>query len=192
MRVPTARILATLAGIASVMAVPLHPPQDRLATGEAYQEALSCLALNVYWEARSESPEGQNAVAAVTLNRVESQAFPDSVCGVVKQGGERRNRCQFSWWCDGKSDRPDDATAWHRARTVAGKALAQGVNDPTDGALYYHATYVSPRWAGDFEPTVRIGSHLFYRKPGVDKPERLADTTDPVDPIYLTALMGSH
>jgi spore germination cell wall hydrolase CwlJ-like protein len=134
---------------------------------------LECLALNVYHEARSEPQEGQLAVAAVTLNRVESESFPNSVCAVVKQGGERLHRCQFSWWCDGKSDKPSDEQAWDTALRLSRLSLLGLAPDPTKGALYYHATYVTPRWSRSFERTARIGAHLFYR-PRQAEPLQLA------------------
>lgn len=133
------------------------------AVGEPPDDALRCLALNVYWEARSEPLEGQFAVAAVTLNRVADPGFPDTVCSVVRQGGERRrHRCQFSWWCDGKKDTPTDETAWTAARLVALISLHQAERDPTGGALYYHADYVSPRWAERMVRTRKIGRHIYY------------------------------
>ncbi|WNK00834.1 cell wall hydrolase [Thalassospiraceae bacterium LMO-JJ14] len=127
---------------------------------------LRCLALNIYWEARSESIPGQLAVAAVTLNRVESPRFPASVCDVVRQGGEvRRHRCQFSWWCDGKKDDPLDMNAWRRATTLARLASSGVIDDPTRGALWYHADYVTPHWAGAKEKVAKIGRHIFYTLP---------------------------
>jgi spore germination cell wall hydrolase CwlJ-like protein len=140
-----------------------HPPTPRVEAGD-FGESLECLALNIYHEARSESETGQLAVAAVTLNRVQSEAFPDLVCDVVQQGGERLHRCQFSWWCDGKSDRPTEARAWERARRIARRTLLGGLGeDPTGGALYYHASYAKPPWSREFERTARIGNHVFYR-----------------------------
>ena len=139
----------------------------------AHPASVRCLALNIYHEARSEPEKGQQAVAAVTLNRVKSGAFPDSVCKVVKQGSQKRNRCQFSWWCDGKADHPTEQAAWKRAQQLARLTLEGEQEDPTNGALYYHADYVRPRWSRKFERTARIGSHLFYR-PAESKPLRLA------------------
>jgi N-acetylmuramoyl-L-alanine amidase len=124
---------------------------------------LHCLALNIYHEARSEPETGQIAVARVTLNRVESEAFPESICGVVKQGGQRLHRCQFSWWCDGKPDDPKEQQAWKRSLEISRRVLADEVPDPTNGALYYHTDYVSPKWSNHFKRTARIGRHLFYR-----------------------------
>jgi spore germination cell wall hydrolase CwlJ-like protein len=126
-------------------------------------QALRCLALNIYHEARSEPAAGQVAVAAVTLNRVGSAAFPNSVCRVVKQGGEQRNRCQFSWWCDGKGDQPTESEAWQRALDIGRLALLGLTDDPTKGALYYHAEHVRPKWSHTFKRTARIGNHVFYK-----------------------------
>jgi hypothetical protein len=130
------------------------------------EASVRCLALNIYHEARAEPEKGQLAVAAVTLNRVASPAFPNSVCKVVKQGGKKRNGCQFSWWCDRHPDEPREAEAWHRALELSRKALSGEINDPTDGALYYHATRVKPRWARSFARTGKIGRHLFYKPEG--------------------------
>lgn len=133
---------------------------------ETRLEQLRCLALNIYWEARSEPIPGQLAVAAVTLNRVESPLFPSNVCDVVRQGGEaRRHRCQFSWWCDGKKDEPLNATAWRRATTLARLVSAGIAADPTNGALWYHADYVNPHWAGAKQRLTKIGRHIFYKLP---------------------------
>ncbi len=132
----------------------------------ARDAALRCLALNVYWEARSESVQGQLAVAAVTLNRVNDPRFPGEVCDVVRQGGEvRRHRCQFSWWCDGKKDIPVNAEAWRRATVIARLTYAGVVSDPTDGSLWYHADYVNPDWAARKHKVAKIGRHIFYVYP---------------------------
>ena len=128
-----------------------------------YDEALHCLAMNIYHEARSESRTGQVAVASVTLNRVKSKTFPNSVCGVVKQGNPKRKRCQFSWWCDGKKDDPTDKEAWNKAVKIGRFSLLGITSDPTKGALYYHANHVRPSWTRTFKRTARIGDHSFYR-----------------------------
>ncbi len=130
------------------------------------QAALRCMALNIYFEARSEPLDGQIAVAAVTLNRMVDSRFPDDICSVVRQGGEiRRHRCQFSWWCDGKKDEPLEAAAWHRANMLARLAYAGILDDPTQGALWYHADYVDPFWADAKVPLIKIGRHIFYNLP---------------------------
>lgn len=125
--------------------------------------ALMCLALNVYHEARSEDMMGKYAVALVVMNRVEHDRFPDTVCGVVTQRrGNSLHRCQFSWYCDGKSDRPRNEHAWAEAQMIARDVLNEEVDDITHGALFYHADYVSPYWADEFTETVTYGTHIFY------------------------------
>lgn len=119
---------------------------------------LFCLALNVYFEARSEDLAAQYAVAEVTLNRVASPDFPDDVCEVVWQ------RKQFSWTHDGKSDKPRDRKAWRRAVSVAAYALEDDGHTVVGyDALYYHADYVNPYWARTYERVAKVGRHIFYR-----------------------------
>ena len=125
---------------------------------------LTCLALNVYYEARSEPMDGQYAVAHVVLNRVADDSFPDDACKVVKQGYHKgKHRCQFSWYCDGKSDRPTERRAWLDSQLVAHKVVHGYVKDNTDGSIYYHANYVRPFWSKHYEHTVTLGSHIFYK-----------------------------
>jgi spore germination cell wall hydrolase CwlJ-like protein len=121
-----------------------------------------CLALAMYWEAKSEGPEGMRAVASVVLNRVAHPAFPNTVCAVVTQGGERPP-CQFSWWCDGKSDRPNEPAAWRLARQIAQTALASPQPDRTRGALFFHNTSIATPWVRQRQRTATIGRHIFYR-----------------------------
>lgn len=126
--------------------------------------ALMCLAMNVYYEARSEGMMGKYAVAQVVMNRVEHDRFPDTVCEVVTQRRSAQlHRCQFSWYCDGKPDRPRNERAWAEAQLIANDVLTGAVPDVTDGALFYHADYVTPYWAEEFTETVTYGSHIFYR-----------------------------
>ena len=140
-------------------------PVPKLSKAE-WERSVECLALNIYHEARSEPQQGQQAVAAVTINRVASPAFPNSICKVVKQGGKKRNQCQFSWWCDSHSDKPREGSAWQGALELSRKTLEGEIRDPTGGALYYHAKRVNPRWARTFKRTGMIGQHLFYRPQG--------------------------
>ena len=87
--------------------------------GEIY-ENLQCLAQNIYFEARNQPTQGKIAVAHVVLNRVKSKRYPNSACEVIRQGGqERRHRCQFSWWCDGKSDETNNLAAWNESQKLA-------------------------------------------------------------------------
>lgn len=159
---PLVTATKTTAPVASAVP-PQTPVMQGIDPATHIDEDLHCLALNIYHEARSEPLSGQLAVAQVTLNRVASKSFPHSVCEVVKQGGQKRNRCQFSWWCDGKSDQPTEAKAWRKSLDLGRRVLAEQVPDPTNGALYYHATYVAPKWSRVFQRTAEIGSHLFYR-----------------------------
>ena len=134
--------------------------------GEGEIADLDCLALNIYFEARGEPLEGKRAVGHVVLNRVHDTEFPESVCQVVRQGGEEvRHSCQFSWWCDGRSDRPVDPLAWRESRAVAWEVLSGATKDPTRGALWYHAEYVQPPWRDKMLKSRRIGQHIFYRRP---------------------------
>ncbi len=129
---------------------------------------IRCLALNIYHEARGEPTYGQLAVAIVTMNRVRSEKYPDTVCGVVWQ------RRQFSWTHDGRSDRPRERRAWKLALEIATfvyekydllKHRTGGAWDITQGALYYYAPRkVNPYWARYKEPTRQIGDHLFLRE----------------------------
>lgn len=135
---------------------------------EKAKTEIECLAMNVYHEARSESLAGQYAVADVVLNRVESRLYPDSICGVVFQaktweGVPIRDKCQFSWYCDGKSDTPKEKRAWLYSQLVAHKVVHGYVKDNTDGSVYYHANYVRPFWSKHYDHTVTLGSHLFYK-----------------------------
>lgn len=174
-------VFGAIAGIAAVVALTLTfggpveqaeansaGPNDYIIHTLAPEDAtgLKCLALNVYWEARSEPLDGQFAVAAVTLNRTKDERFPSDLCAVVRDGGESKlHRCQFSWWCDGKQDAPVEEDAWRRAEMVALLMRAGVVSDPTDGALWYHADYVTPDWLRGKVATARIGRHVFYAEP---------------------------
>jgi spore germination cell wall hydrolase CwlJ-like protein len=138
---------------------PVAPPAPRDADDE-----MRCLALTIYWEGKSESREGQIAIAHVVLNRSRSPDFPNTICGVVHQGGQAsRLQCQFHWWCDGKSDRPTDAAQWDTAQTIARSETEPGARDPTGGALYFHNGQVKPGWSRTRTRTAKIGQHTFYR-----------------------------
>lgn len=127
------------------------------------EEEVHCLARNLYWEVRSEDRPSLIAVGWVVLNRVQDPDFPNTACKVVHEGGESAP-CEFSWWCDGESDRPQNAAAWDQAQNVALQLLRNPPPDTTDGALWYHHVTVSPEWASERTRTVRIGEHYFYRK----------------------------
>ena len=134
-------------------------------------EMLTCLALNVYHESKNQSLIGQIAVAQVVMNRVKDKRFPNNVCDVVKQGLTYkwnpsipiRNKCQFSWYCDGKSDKPREGIAWEQAVTVAHGVYYGNLDDFGEGATHYHAHYVTPSWASTKTYITRIDDHIFYR-----------------------------
>lgn len=127
------------------------------------QRAAECLTAAVYYEARSETVDGQRAVAQVVLNRVRDRAFPHSVCGVVYQGSNRRTGCQFSFTCDGSMAHRRDPFSWERARAVAEAALAGSVYAPVGGATFYHTSAILPWWASSLARIGSVGAHIFYR-----------------------------
>lgn len=176
--------LTTSSAIACVMAYSLY---DKISTEKFEQTQaemiaeevaeqmflsaeLECLAKNIYHEARSDGITGQRAIAWATLNRVHSDKYPDTICGVVYQavlneeGVPLRDECQFSWFCDGKSDDIQNQASWNVAEQIAIDVINSygKETDPTDGAFMYHAHYVEPYWASSYEKTVRIDSHIFY------------------------------
>lgn len=153
------RVLRRLLWLLLALLLWSDPSTARAATSD---DDARCLALALYWEAKSEGAEGMRAVASVILNRVAHPHFPDTVCAVVKQGGERPP-CQFSWWCDGKSDRPTDARAWRQAQRLARQALADPPPDRTRGALFFHNTAIATPWVKKRVRTAQIGRHIFYR-----------------------------
>ena len=143
-------------------------------------EQIECLAMNVYHEARNESLSGKIAVIIVTMNRVTDKRFPESICKVVHQGKHyyskkskkylpHRDRCQFSWYCDGRSDKPKNNKAWAYSLALTEYFLKRSMQliDFTEGATHYHADWMEkfPRWSKrkNFVKTVKIDTHLFYR-----------------------------
>ncbi len=166
---PTASLLPeALMAHASFLEAPTYPKAIEIAgwapTKGDVEVELTCLALNIYHEARGEPDSGQTAVAHVVMNRVADRRFPSSVCDVVRQGGElTKYRCQFSWWCDGRKDRPYDGRSWQVTEDIARSVYWGLSEDPTKGALWYHANYVSPYWSQIFQKGPTIGRHIFYR-----------------------------
>ena len=154
----------------------------------AKELAVECLAKNIYFEAKSQSFAGQVAVALVVLNRVMNKHYPSTICAVIYEGPAseswktrhipdladnervyypRRDRCQFSWYCDGKSDEPKDDDAWFLSHALAFKVYygwfekLEWVLD----AVYYHADYVQPDWATHKKHILKIKNHIFYGEP---------------------------
>ncbi len=153
-----------LAGAAVVLSGYLTAAGPVAAAGGIDVEGeLECLALTIYFEARGEPDEGKLAVGHVVMNRAQHALFPREVCKVVRQGGDKlRYRCQFSWWCDGRSDQPRDLQAWSKSRALARAIYWDYSRDPTAGALWYHADYARPSWRDDLTPGPKIGRHVFY------------------------------
>ncbi|WP_223421730.1 cell wall hydrolase [Tateyamaria pelophila] len=126
-------------------------------------EHWKCLSEALYFEARGETVKGQFAVAEVIMNRVDSARFPDSVCGVIKQGTGRKYQCQFTYTCDGHPERIAEPRAYERVSKVARAVLDERAPDLTKGATHYHTTAVRPKWSRVYTKTASIGVHLFYR-----------------------------
>jgi N-acetylmuramoyl-L-alanine amidase len=136
-----------------------------------FETAIVCLAMNVYFEARNQPLIGQIAVAQVVMHRVYDERYPDNACDVVTQGQRYswnkdilvRDKCQFSWYCDGKSDKPTDMYAWEKAMMVAAGVYRGAVYDMVDRATHYHSVDVLPSWSESKQYIVRINDHVFYR-----------------------------
>lgn len=124
-------------------------------SGKPSRSELACLAEAIYFEARGTGTKGETAVAHVVVNRAKADAFPDSVCGVVRDG------CQFSYRCDGRSDRLTDAEARARAYRIAGSVL-DGAPDFTRGALYFHSAKAKGGMKG-LKKVGTFGGNTFYR-----------------------------
>lgn len=142
------------------------PPSSRSSAdpviGPIDRRQQECMALAMYWEARGEGRRGMEAVGWTILNRAGSPYFPSTPCEVVFEGGERPG-CQFSWYCDGRSDRPRDWHSWQHAMRVAGALLTGRGTDPTGGALFFHSSMIDKPWRRHRVRTTQIGGHVFYR-----------------------------
>jgi len=158
---------------------PIDPPLE-LTQGymdEYYNIQAQCMAMNVYHEARNQGTAGQLAVMAVTMNRVHDNRFPDDVCGVVYDGPHKpswkdntklipvKHKCQFSWYCDGKSDTVFDTKTYDYIYSMSYMVVSGNIElvDITDGATHYHADYVKPSWAATKRKTIEIEDHIFYK-----------------------------
>ena len=138
------------------------------------EEDVMCLAKNIFFEAAVESTAGKVAVAYVTLNRVESNKYPNTICDVVYEGSHfanghpKRDMCQFSWYCDGKGDVPNPGRAWDSSQELAKRVLKnhhqKALIDITDGATHYHASWMEsyPRWSKERKVMASIDNHIFY------------------------------
>ncbi|MEO6093962.1 MAG: cell wall hydrolase [Novosphingobium sp.] len=126
------------------------------------ERATTCLASAAWYEAGDDAV-GERAVVQVVLNRLRHPAFPKTVCGVVFQGAERQTGCQFTFACDGAMARTPSAVAWGRARTIAVRALAGGVDKTVGTATHYHTDWVVPYWSGSLDKIAAVDTHLFFR-----------------------------
>ena len=143
-----------------------------------------CLAQNILFEASTEPVAGKIAVGLVVLNRVNDTRYPNTICEVVKQGpiyeswktrnnpdlkpDERvyfpvKHRCQFSWYCDGKSDKIRPTENWYKSQIVALQLMDGKFNGVIEGATHYHASWVFPKWRHTLTYIAQVGDHLFYR-----------------------------
>lgn len=168
-------VIATVIVFISYSSIAASAQEQQLLDEFAQAEHI-CLAKNIYYESRSSNVADRAAVADVVLNRVNDTRYPNTICEVVQQGKQRpswqdpnvmvmiRNQCQFSWYCDGKADDPQDPDAWADAQMLAYAIIEEGkYRGISEGSTHYHATYVSPRWARHFQLVGRIGAHIFYR-----------------------------
>src|SRR5262245_35405141 len=155
--------LAIGLGLVGALAIGLElAGAPRAAPGSAPESDVRCLALTIYWEAREEGRPGMVAVGWVVLNRRRSAKYPSTVCEVVREGGQTPP-CQFSYWCDGRRDEPEESEAWSLARAIATELLSTPPADPTHGAVFYHRVGVRPAWKDKQQQTARIGKHVYYR-----------------------------
>jgi spore germination cell wall hydrolase CwlJ-like protein len=129
---------------------------------EPLNNAITCLSRTIYWEARGEGAASMEAIANVVMNRLGHEGFQNTICKVVMQGREQ-GACQFSWWCDGRSDDAKEDESYAIAKEIARKALNRQLTDRTDGALYFHQRKASPSWSTKYIKTVEIGEFVFYK-----------------------------
>ena len=160
-------VIGTMVGVVGAAGQPL--PED------LKSEAVECLALNMYHEARGQGTAGELAVTTVVMNRVNDSRFPNTICGVVKQGPTRpswkdpkilfpiKHKCQFSWYCDGKSDKVKDTECYKDILLIAEVMYTYETEDFTQGSLWYHNPKVKPKWSMVYTKTVKIDNHIFYK-----------------------------
>ena len=135
----------------------------------SFTEQEECLAEAIYFESRGEPFLGQVAVGVVIMRRVQSPRFPDNICDVVHagvywKGNPVRNRCAFSYYCDGKSETIYEIEEYMRVLDASRLVLSGIVVDKMENVLFYHATYVNPSWAKDMKLVFQIGKHKFYEE----------------------------
>lgn len=157
-----------------VTAPPGNGDKDRIRYSDSWLARLpeakggkqwKCLSEALYFESRGESVRGEFAVGEVIMNRVDSPDFPNTICGVVRQGEAHLNACQFSFMCDGKPEVIRERKAYVKAGKIAHLLMHGAPRNLTEGATYFHTRSVHPSWSNKFTKTAAIGAHLFYRPP---------------------------
>lgn len=172
--VETIDIIPSMSEISPIFELPTPIYEAESVLVKLDPKEFECMRTNMYYEARNQkSDEAYIAVGYTVLNRVESKRYPNSICGVVQQarrdsnGTPIRNKCQFSWYCDGKPDVPNLANvlerrAWERAAELAAVVMRNEVDNPIGTATMYHATYVNPYWKSAYHKVATIETHIFY------------------------------
>lgn len=138
-----------------------------------HNNEIYCMAQNIYFEAGNQPLAGKVAVGHVVLNRSQHMNYPGDVCGVIYQAKTQQNwkgnivpilyQCQFSWFCDGKSDEPEDSATWLISLKIARDVMQGAYPDITEGSTHYHNDSVYPYWADSLNETVYINNHTFYK-----------------------------
>ena len=162
----------------------LQTPAQRLGlTGRPRAHAEECLQQAIYFEARGEPYNGQQAVAQVVMNRVFSGFYPHDVCGVVFQNAEHHLACQFTFACEGKDlNKIDEPDMWEQAKRIAKETLDGKIWLTEVGhATHYHAYWVHPSWVHEMTRLYQLGVHTFYR------PRNWGDGIDDWGPTALKA-----
>jgi len=170
-------ISIAVAGMMSIVPAKIQAQTNSVESMLDWQvKSIECLALNMYHEARDQGTAGIFAVSSVVINRVKDKRFPNNICDVIYQGPVQeswkrngiyfpiKNKCQFSWYCDGKSDIPHNKKKFQKLLDLSELILYNEIQfiDITDGALFYHADYITPGWAKTKQRTTEIGDHIFY------------------------------
>lgn len=186
------RLAAVCGALATGLVLPVAGHATEIPSATDYDRAITCLSQAISYEAGNEPEAGQEAVAQVILNRVRHPAYPNTVCGVVYQGSQRKTGCQFTFTCDGSLNRGRSAESLSRARIVAGRVLAGQASALVGGATHYHANYVSPYWAPSLIKVATIGAHIFYRMPGApDSPAIVEAGTLRGEPLVEKGLVAA-
>jgi spore germination cell wall hydrolase CwlJ-like protein len=167
MRVGWIVAVAALCALPGAASASVHKPENKYAQKTDISSELKCLATAIYFEARGEPVAGQYAVGDVILNRVRDEGYPDTVCEVVYENAHMRNRCQFSFACDGISDVPTETQTYleieiRAMQLLACRGVCGSLTERISYSTHYHASYVQPDWSKVLTFIRRVGHHLFY------------------------------